>query len=194
MIAETETGAVQGQEQGSTGDATKRSKAARKRINFALAGTLIASGLSYAEVAEKCNAGSVESLRTGLARKGVSLRRLKRVQNPIQGQEYRDTAQVQTVAARAVHLGAEMIRDRLAGQLGQSVDALSTLPVAYPDLASKGQGRAAVLKTLAETHKLLFGGADQTVIVFGVESMGESHLEPAIDVTSTVSDVNTDNT
>lgn len=162
----------------------ERVRRSKVRVNYALAGALASSGLTWDEMAKQCGAKTGQSLRIGMHRKGIT--KAKANSLPI------GEGRISAVLHRTVTAGAEAIRDKVAGQLGQSVDILDTVPVRYEDLASKGQGRAAVLKTLAETHKLLYGGADQTVIVFGVESMGEAALEPAIDVTSTVSDTSVD--
>ncbi len=183
METSAEPSTVQGENGIDTGSATGTAtvpgkKPKKTRINYGLAGTLFASGMDWAEIAPRVGAKTGETVRVGMFKRGVT----KRSVRALPGQE----ARILTVAAKSATVGADMIREKLGGQLGQSVDALASVPTEYPDLASKGQGRAAVLKTLAETHKLLFGGSESTVLVFGVDQIAERALEPVIDVTSTV--------
>jgi hypothetical protein len=176
-----QSGAVLGAVQGAmpvTAKDPERVRRSKVRVNYALAGVLASSGLTWDEMAKQCGAKTGQSLRIGMHRKGIT--KTKANSLPI------GEGRIGAVMARAVTAGAEAIRDRLGEQLGHTVDAFSSVPAQYPDLASKGQGRAAVLKTLAETHKLLFGGSESTVLVFGVDQIAETRLEPAMEVQATV--------
>lgn len=174
MITEIEHGQGAGRDTGvDTGIDTVPLQRSRKkaRINYALAGTLLASGMSYDDIAAKCGAKTGESLRTGLSRKGVTKRSVTTLPIPDE--------RMQSATMRSALAGAEIIRERLNGRLAEAVSALGTKSVTYRDLANQGQGHAAVLKTLAETHKALNGAAETQVLVFGVDQIAERRLEPA---------------
>lgn len=50
------------------------------------------------------------------------------------------------------------LKDRLANELHAQMDAIEACPVkSYPELASDGQGRAGVVKTITDTGKIVFG-------------------------------------
>lgn len=149
-----------------------------KRINYTLAATLITAGMSYEDAARQTGAANGESLRRGLHRKGVTKRQATSI--TIQGDR------IATVTRQVATEASEIIRNQLGDKLGQAVTALGGKRVSYKDLANQGQGHAAVLKTLAETHKTLYGGAEMNVVVFGVGSMDATPGPQAIEVQSQV--------
>lgn len=134
-----------------------------KRINYALAGTLLHSGVTMEQIALQVGAANANSLRAALHRKGVTKRSAQAV---TVGKHV-----TETITAKVATQAAEMLRENLGDQLGAAVAALGGKRIGYRDLANVGQGHAAVLKTLAETHKTLYGGAEMNVLVFGVDSM-----------------------
>lgn len=137
---------------------TVTQKIRRNRINYALAGTLLANGLTWEEIAKQVGAGSAESLRVGCARKGVTKPMVRNL-------EPKGEARV-TVTARLATEADAILRERANGLLGAQLGKLASKPVGK--LHSKGQGDAAVLKTLAETWRTLNGNPDSISIQFGV--------------------------
>jgi len=148
----------------------------KRRTNYALAGVLLASGLSYAEVAAKTGAGNGESLRRGLARKGVTAKTVRACPIPDE--------RVQSAAVRVSVAGAEIIREKLSGRLHDQIAHLAASPVTK--LASQGQGEAATLKTMADTFKSLHGGSESTFLVFGVDQLCDRSAPEPIEVESSV--------
>jgi hypothetical protein len=147
------------------------------RVNYALAATLLASGMTYEEIAPKVGSASGESLRAGLSRKGVTLKHVRNL--PIRDER------VTSVTARVAAVAADVLRDRLNGQIHSQIGLLEAEPATrYGELASKGQGRAAVVKTIAESFKALNGGAETQVTVFGVNVIRDGDpLSGAQDIT-----------
>lgn len=139
----------------------------RKRINYALAGALLHAGVNGEEIALRVGASNWNSLRAGMARKGVT----KRVTSSVTLADSAVTSVTQRVAVGA----AEMIRDSIGERLASQIATLTSRKVGR--LANYGQGEAAVLKTLAETHKTLYGGAEMNVLVFGVDSMNGTPVQ-----------------
>lgn len=147
-----------------------------RRINYALAATLIAQGEDVGSVAAKCGAKNAHTLRVGLNKRGVKVKEARAL--PM------TPARNQTTVARLATQAVDIIRDRLNEELIEQVDSLAGRKVNYADLASKGQGRAAMVKTIAESFRALNGGAEMNVLVFGVGSMESSpgDRQPVIDV------------
>lgn len=73
---------------------------------------------------------------------------------------------VQTAMARSALNEADKVKEKLTERLSVAVEALGS-PKDAKDLRNQGQGYAATLKTLAETHRSLFGGAESQIMVFG---------------------------
>jgi hypothetical protein len=89
---------------------------------------------------------------------------------------------VRQAVVKAAENAAEALRDKAATKLAIAFDALGE-PIDAMDLRNAGQGYAAVLKTLAETHRTLYGGAETNILVFGVDSMNDRPgSQPIIDV------------
>jgi hypothetical protein len=141
-------------------------KPKQKRVNYALAATLLHQGVTLAEIALQVGAANAESLRCGLARKGVTL---KQIRNAPMAEE-----RVTSVTARIASDASEIIRQNIGNRLLDQVSHLSKRKVGH--LANAGQGEAAVLKTLAETHRTLYGGAETNITIFGAETM---NFQPA---------------
>lgn len=144
-------------------------KPGNKRINYALAATLLHQGVTLDKIALQVGAANAESLRCGLSRKGVTLKSIRNA--PVADER------VTSVTARIASQAAESLRDSLGNQLGVAVQAMNGKRISYRDLANAGQGHAAVLKTLAETHRTLYGGAEMNVLIFGADSMGRGPIQ-----------------
>lgn len=152
----------------------------RKRINYALAGTLLHSGLTMDEIALRVGAANGNTLRSSLSRKGVTKSGAKLIVDV-----NADKKSVDTLTARVSRDAAEIIRDSIGERLLGQIGKLSKRKVGK--LANQGQGEAAVLKTLAETHRTLYGGAEMNVVVFGAASLERGPAQdqpPAIDIES----------
>lgn len=147
----------------STAESTKKKK--KQRINYALAATLLATGCEPEAIAGQVGAKNWNSVRVGLAKRGVT-------QNATKALPPSEIV-VQRAAVNIATSAVEEIRERLTKELMHQVGALESKPVSYAKLASKGQGRAAVVKTIAESFKSLHGGAEMNVLVFGVDSMND---------------------
>jgi hypothetical protein len=141
-------------------------KQRRKRINLALAGSLLTQGLSYDEVAPRVGAATGNSLRVNLGKRGLNLTVLR---TP----DAAGPAQEQAVV-KLVRATESALRDKLNGGLQVAVDKATAKKVNYRDLASRGQGHAVVLKTLAETWRTLNGSPDQVTVQFGVSLLDAS--------------------
>lgn len=77
-------------------------------------------------------------------------------------------SQVAKVMSKAVTSSlmkkSNSMRDKLASELHAQADALLASPVkGYSDLPNDGQGRVAVLKTLSEASKTVFGWDDPAI-------------------------------
>jgi hypothetical protein len=150
----------------------------KRRTNYALGGVLVGQGVTLAEAASRTGAKNAESLRRGLARKGVTATSVRQVK--------REPALVTaTMTAHVVSEASAILRDRMNGTLLAQAGKLASKPVGK--LASKGQGEAAVLKTMAETWRTLNGNPDQVSISFGVGQLDRFQpdvVQPAIEVES----------
>ena len=148
-------------------------KPRRHRVNLALAGVLLTQGMSYDEVAPRVGAATGNSLRVNLGKKGLNLDKMR---NPD------PAASAQAVATiKLVSEASEIVKERLHGRLGAQIEQLSKRKVGK--LASKGQGEAATLKTMAETWRTLNGNPDSISISFGARnlSLDQPALAPVID-------------
>lgn len=147
-------------------------KPRQKRINHALAGSLLAVGCTLDAIAPQVGAKNGESLRTALARKGVTARTVRALQPTPE--------RTMTVTAKIVEAAAEGLRDKLNGSLVASVDAFNSRPLRRNKLANKGQGDAAVLETLSRTWRNLNGSPDSVTFQFGAGSQSDMpQVEPA---------------
>jgi hypothetical protein len=138
----------------------------RHRVNLALAGVLMAQGLSYDEVAPRVGAATGNSLRVNMGKKGLNLATIR---NP-------DAAPAaQAVATiKLVRQTEDALRETLNNRLGDAVGVLGKEKLSYRKLASRGQGHAATLKQLAETWRTLNGNPDQISITFKASALDDS--------------------
>src|SRR6185295_2387038 len=134
-----------------------------RKVNHALAGALLAAGMSYEQVAPRVGAATGNSLRVGLAKQGVSATSMRNPEVAL--------ARKITVTAQIATEAAEIVKERLHGRLGSQIEHLSKRKVGK--LASKGQGEAAVLKTMAETWRTLNGNPDSITFSFGASAQSD---------------------
>lgn len=154
-------------------ESSPKQKQKRKRVNYALAATLLATGTTLNdELALRVGAKNANVLRVGLTKRGVT----RKYANSLPMNANLAKSHAAQVATNAV----EILREKLNGELMDQVNALTSKPVSYKSLASRGQGRAATAKTIADTYRALNGSNDQLTVVFGAGRLDES---PVIDVT-----------
>lgn len=153
-------------------------KPKRHRVNLALAGTLLARGMGYDEIAKQVGAANGNSLRVNLSKKGVTL---ERVRNP-----HPDHVKTASVTYKVVAEATEVLRENANKVLNGQLTKLASKPVGK--LANRGQGEAAVLETLSRTWRNLNGNPDSITFSFGAsQQSSEPVIERAVvtDVTST---------
>lgn len=134
-------------------------KKRQKRVNYALAGALLSQGLEFDEIAPQVGAANGESLRAGMSRKGVT----KKSVMSLQPRETRVT----TVTAKIVDQASAVLADRFNGEIARQLAQIEAQPCSYDDLPSRGQGRTATVKTLAETYRAVNGNPDSVTFSFG---------------------------
>lgn len=152
----------------------------RPRINYALAATLLASGATLAQAAEKAGAANATALRVCMARKGVTVKQIRTGEHHLE--------HIATVARRAVSQASEEMRELLGGELAKTTAALSKvrLKANVRDL----KARADVLEPLARTAKIVHDWGNTQAV--GLISLGgvnqveqlETEQKPAIDLQS----------
>lgn len=162
-------------------------KPRQKRINKGLAGVLAANtDQTWDEIAPQVGAKNGNSLKVSMLGNGLSKRVLQGIaENKVKA----------TLTAQVVSDASEIIRNRLNDELMVQTDLLSKEKPDYSDLASRGQGRAATVKAIAETWRTLNGNPDSVTIQFGASLLSDaqpSTPQPVVDCVS--SPVETDMT
>lgn len=153
----------------------------RPKINYALAATLIAQGVTLPEVAATCGAKSAEVLRVGLNRKGVTVRGARVL--PVPGCSSTSvTMQVASAASQALR---STFSDILAAHAGK----LAEIP-AKANLKHLAQVGAA-MEPLARTAKIVHDwGSEQpnALVVAGLfaQPTPQESPEPATDIQAVV--------
>lgn len=134
-----------------------------KRVNLALAGVIAATtGQSWNEIAPQVGSVSGNALGVNMHGKGITKRSIAEAKAP--------TIKA-TLTAQVVSEATEIIRDRANSVLALQIGKLAAKKPGR--LASKGQGEAAVLKTMAETWRTLNGNPDQITVQFGANMLSE---------------------
>lgn len=146
----------------------------RKRINYALAATLLTAGASLAEVARQVNASSPEVLRVGLARKGVTATRARLL--PITGE--RNVSVTQQLASQA----AELLIADMGKVLAKTTSNLTKVPCTPNLKRIKAIGEA--LEPLVRSAKVVYGLGNEGGNTYNFAVL-ESADPIAIDVPST---------
>lgn len=144
-------------------------KQPRKRVNYALAATLVATGVTYAEAAKQVGAKTGDVLRVGLNRKGVSAKQARAL--PVTGER------IQSVTLRVASQASTLLRDQFSDLLAQHTAALSKVPV-KPNLKHITKlGQA--MEPLARTAKIVHDWGNDSPS--GIVMMGQTSLAEAPD-------------
>jgi len=107
----------------------------RNRINYALAATLIASGVTLEVVAQKVGAKTADSLRVGLARRGVTAMAVRSAEGNIE--------RLTAVATKVVSQASEALREEYSNLLAKTAAKLNQIPVKANTKSLKALGEAA---------------------------------------------------
>lgn len=156
----------------------------RKRINYALAATLVASGLTLQEAAEKTGAKNANVLQVGLARKGVIATVARKM--PLVG------SASMSLTMRVASEASEVLRDKFASVLDKATDSMGLMPIKpnYKSLKRFGE----VIEPLARTAKIVHGwDSDSKPSMLMVGQIEQMEQQGAIDVTSTPQEPQRDN-
>ena len=133
----------------------------KPRINYALAATLLASGVTLAQAAERTGAGNARSLRVGLAKRGVTLGGIKSSEGNLD--------RIQGVALKAVSAASEALRHQFGDILAKHGEALSKVPAKRNLAHIRKVGEA--FEPLARIGKIVHdwgqGGASGLVVIGG---------------------------
>ncbi len=122
------------------------------KINYALAASLAASGLTMAEIAPRVGAKNGNTLRVGLSKRGVTTTVVRQL--PIYGSP-RSTNAAANVASQVLQILSEKSRKRMAEAVSSGIELCASVPMVDigTDSALK---HAQTLKSLAETGKIAF--------------------------------------
>ena len=97
----------------------------RHRVNYALAATLLASGVTLAEAAKQTGAKNANVLAVGLRRHGVTATKARSL--PLVGEK------IDNAAIRVANQASEIMRERLGSVTLEHINNLSQIP-AKPNL------------------------------------------------------------
>ena len=146
-------------------------------VNYALAATLIASGMTYDDAAMECGAKNGQGLRVGLFRKGVTRK---------QALAPRDHLPVnRSVTLRVATEASEVLKRSMAEILQNHTGALAAVK-AKSNLKHITQvGNA--LEPLVRSAKVVHGWGDSDkagLVVIGAVRQSDPDAQPVIDVTT----------
>lgn len=152
----------------------------KHRINYALAATLIASGASLAQAAERSGAANALTLKTCLRRKGLTFNAIRNSEGNLDN--------MQRVATRAVSQASEALRAQFGDILAAHGAALAKVPAKRNLAHIRKVGEA--FEPLARTAKIVHDwGSSQSVgiVSLGVVTQAEAEEaeQPAIEIGST---------
>lgn len=147
-------------------------------IDYQAALALKAKGFTYDQIAKELGC-KANTLRIQFTRKGYT-KHVALATKGIQGQA--------VVSESKPMKDGSKLKAELAEELEEQLMALRSLPVRAAQLGNtpEGQGRAAIVKTIAETGKIAHGwGNDSVTIQFGVSMLADQDVgRPAIDVSA----------
>ena len=147
-------------------------------VNYALAATLIASGVTFDDAASECGAKSGDVLKVGLFRKGVTRKQVEALAI------VNDVNKSKTL--RLANQASEILKRGMADIIQSQTDALSTIP-AKADL-DHIQSVGAALEPLVRSAKVVHGWGDEQAQGL-IISMKEADPDSVTDVVSTVTSV-----
>ena len=149
------------------------------RVNYALAGTLIASGMTCDEAAPKCNAKNGNALRAGLAKKGVTVKSA-RTAHP-------DLIIPPSVTARVAAEASEHLKGTFNRLLVKHVGKLEQIKPSSN--LRKAKQLAEVIEPFARTAKTVNGWGDGPgKSLVNVNVLGSVRLDDLPDTGTPVSD------
>ena len=155
----------------------------KAKVNYALAGTLVASGMTFQEAASRCNAANGESLRRGLFRKGVT-GRASRV-------AYTDRIVPQSVTMTVATQAAEHLKSTFNRILVKHVGSLEKIKPSSNLKKLKKIGE--VIEPFARTYRTVNGEQGKPSLVnvqvlsnLNVDELPDTGAPLAVDVSSTV--------
>jgi hypothetical protein len=147
----------------------------KHRINYALAATMIAGGVTLPEAAKRLGAASATSLRVGLARKGVTITGIRK--------ESGNVDRIQAVAVKCVSQASEALKAQFSDILAKHGEALSKVPAKRNLTHIRKVGEA--FEPLARIGKIVHDwGSSQSIglISIGAASQVEQAEQPAIEI------------
>lgn len=155
----------------------------KQTINYALAATLLSTNATLSEIAPQVGAKSADSLRVGLAKRGVTARQARSLDfHP---------DRIQTAAIRVASQASEALRNQFANILANHANKLAEIPARanLKHLARVGSA----MEPLARTAKLVHDwGSEQpnALVVAGLfsEPRAQEALPPAQDIQAVVCD------
>lgn len=155
-------------------------------INYALAGTLIAAGLTCEEAAKQCGAKNGNSLRRVLHRKGVTARQARTVTG--------EQIVTKSMTFRLATEASKVLKESFSTVLQRHTDALSQIP-AQPNLKHI-QSVGAALEPLVRSAKVVHGWGDEAAqgLIIDVRQADPDTANVITDVAATVTPMVSENT
>ncbi len=147
-------------------------------VNYALAATLIASGVSFDDAARECGAKTGTGLRIGLYRKGVT-RKQALAPNGV-------TSVNKSVTLRIANQASDILKRSMADILQSHTESLAQIP-AKANL-DHIQSVGAALEPLVRSAKVVHGWGDEQAQGL-IISMKEADPDVVVDVSSSVTTV-----
>ena len=137
-----------------SGPRSYRSGPNRTRINWVLGASLVGQGLELKDVAQRIGAKSGDVVRTGLKRRGIY-----RITETEANHVARQTVQIIVQKAnKSLSEASNRLREKLSAEVEAQVAVLEQSPpatVAQLGSTKDGEGRASVVKRIAETAALV---------------------------------------
>lgn len=149
----------------------------KQTINYALAATLLTTNATLAEIAPQVGAKSANSLRVGLAKRGVTAKQARSLDfHP---------DRIHSAAIRVASQASEALRSQFSSELANAAKNLSAIPLSK-SLKHLKQ-RAEVLEPLARTAKIVhdWGSEQSNALVFSGQYSPvppQEHLQPTTDI------------
>jgi hypothetical protein len=142
-------------------------------VNYALAATLMASGVPLGEAALECGAKNADSLRVGLARRGVTITGIRHAEGNI--------ARLTTVARKVVSEQSRALKEDMASILAEHVSKLKEVKPRANLKHIRQLGEA--IEPLVRSAKIVHNWGDETVA--GLDMSGIYEAQGAIDIQAT---------
>lgn len=160
------------------------------KINYALGATLLAGGATLAEAAQKVGAKNAESLRVGLARRGVT-QTLVRTATEEQICNESITLRLAWQAGHILRQKSERTRQTLADVVERQAEVLATVEV--PKNRDLANLHADTTQKVIKSAAAVFGWEDESrsALVFAGQLDDVQHVEPAIEVESSAERIQT---